>query len=123
MAIQMFSGRSPRVGCYWFFVRPIGIAYSSRIHIDAADGGIPISCVLSSASTHDSQVAIPLATITNQRVTNPYDLMDSAYDAPPIREYSCSLGHVPIIDINTRRNTALKEEIEAEAKRCKQVHF
>jgi hypothetical protein len=49
--------------------------------------------------------------------------MDSAYDVPQIREQSCSLGHVPIIDINTRRHTALKEEIEAEAKRCKRVHF
>ena len=85
-----------------------------KLHIDAADGGIPISCVLSSASTHDSQVAVPLATMTNQRVTSLYDLMDSAYDAPQIREHSCSLGHVPIIDINTRRNTALKEEIEAQ---------
>ncbi len=94
-----------------------------KLHIDAADGGIPISCVLNSASTHDSQVAIALATTTNQRVTSLYDLMDSAYDAPQIREHSCSLGHVPIIDINTRRNTALKEEIEAEAKRCKQLHF
>jgi hypothetical protein len=49
--------------------------------------------------------------------------MDSAYDAPPIREHSCSLGHVPIIDINTWRHTALKEEIEAEAQRCKRVYF
>jgi hypothetical protein len=39
-----------------------------KLHIDASDGGIPISCVLSSASTHDSQVGIPLATMTNQRV-------------------------------------------------------
>jgi hypothetical protein len=94
-----------------------------KLHIDAADGGIPISCVLSSASTHDSQVAIALATMTNQRVTSLYDLMDSAYDAPQIREHSCSLGHVTIIDINTRRNTALKEELEAEAQHCKRVHF
>jgi hypothetical protein len=35
-------------------------------HIDACDGGIPISCLLTSASLHDSQVAIPLAEITNQ---------------------------------------------------------
>jgi hypothetical protein len=37
-----------------------------------------------------------------QRVTSLYDLMESTYDAPPIREHSCSLRHVPIIDINTR---------------------
>jgi len=27
-------------------------------------------------------VAIPLGTITHQRVTNLYDLMDAAYDSP-----------------------------------------
>ena len=31
-----------------------------KLHIDAADGHIPISCILTSASLHDSQVAIPL---------------------------------------------------------------
>ena len=28
-----------------------------KLHIDTADGGIPISCVMTSASTHDSQAA------------------------------------------------------------------
>lgn len=41
-----------------------------KLHIDAADGGIPVTCLLTSASLHDSQVAIPLAEITNQRVTS-----------------------------------------------------
>ncbi len=50
-----------------------------KLHIDTADGDIPISCVLTSASVHDSQVAIPLATLTAGRVTSLYDLMDSAY--------------------------------------------
>jgi hypothetical protein len=53
-----------------------------KLHIDTADGDIPVSCLLTSASVHDSQVALPLATITSGRVTNLYDLMDSAYDAP-----------------------------------------
>ena len=73
-----------------------------KLHIDAADGGIPISCLLSSASLHDSQVAIPLAKITDSRVTSCYDLMDSAYDAPLIKQHSESLGHIPIIDKNPR---------------------
>ena len=51
-----------------------------KLHIDTADGDIPISALLTSASPHDSQVAIPLATMTAQRVINLYDLMDSAYD-------------------------------------------
>jgi hypothetical protein len=94
-----------------------------KLHLDAADGQIPVSCILSSASTHDSQVALPLATMTSQRVTNLYDLMDSAYDAPIIREHSRSLGHVPIIDINPRRDTKLKEELRAEARRLELLHF
>ena len=59
-----------------------------KLHIDTADGEIPISCVLTAASVHDSQVAIPLATITAGRVTNLYDLMDSAYDVAAIKQHS-----------------------------------
>ena len=82
---------------------------NSKLHLDAADGGVPLSCILTSASVHDSQVAIPLAAMTAGRVNNLYDLMDSAYDAAEIRAYSESLGHVPIIDRNPRRDAALKE--------------
>ena len=88
-----------------------------KLHIDTADGDIPITCLLTSASVHDSQVAIPLATITAGRVTNLYDLMDSAYDAPEIRENSRSLGHVPIIEANPRRGGKAIAEAEARAKR------
>jgi hypothetical protein len=74
-----------------------------KLHVDVADGQIPISAVLTSASLHDSQVAIPLATMTTQRVTYLYELMDSAYDADHIHQQSRSLGHVPIIDPHPRR--------------------
>ena len=94
-----------------------------KLHIDAADGQIPISCILTSASLHDSQAAIPLASMTAQRVTNLYDLMDSAYDAEAIHEHSRSLGHIPIIDIHPRRDQALKEELQAEEKRCKLLGY
>jgi len=90
-----------------------------KLHIDSADGGIPISCVLTSASVHDSQVAIPLAKISDQRVTNLYDLMDSAYDTPQIHEVSQQLGHVALIDKHPRRNKELKAEIKVENKRCR----
>ena len=89
-----------------------------KLHIDTADGDIPISCLLTSASVHDSQVALPLATITASRVTNLYDLMDSAYDAPEIRDKSRALGHVPIVDCNPRRGGKAQAEAEARAKRC-----
>ena len=82
-----------------------------KLHLDVADGQIPISCLLTSASLHDSQAAIPLATLSAERTTNLYDLMDAAYDAEPIRQHSRSLGHVPLIDTNPRRNKALAEGI------------
>jgi hypothetical protein len=69
-----------------------------KLHLDVADGQIPISAVLTGAAVHDSQVAIPLATMSSQRVTYCYELMDSAYDAAEIHEHSRSMGHVPIID-------------------------
>jgi hypothetical protein len=94
-----------------------------KLHLDSIDGQIPVSCVLTSASIHDSQVALPLAAMTEERVNNLYDLMDSAYDAPIIREHSKSLGHVPIIDINPRGNTKLKEELGAEERRFELLHF
>ena len=69
-----------------------------KLHLDVADGQIPISGLLTSANLHDSQAAIPLATMTAARVTNLYDLMDSAYDCQHLWEHSRSLGHVPIIE-------------------------
>lgn len=81
-----------------------------KLHVDSADGQIPISCILTSASVHDSQAAIPLAEMTDQRVTNLYDLMDAAYDAEAIKEDSRRRGHVPIIDSNPRRKE--KQEMD-----------
>lgn len=49
--------------------------------------------------------------------------MDSTYDVPQIREYSLSLGHIPIININPRRKTELKIEIQEESKREKAIGF
>jgi hypothetical protein len=69
-----------------------------KLHADVGDGCIPLSVLTTSASVHDSQVAIPLARMTAERVESWYDLMDSAYDAAQIKEVSHELGHVPIID-------------------------
>ena len=84
-----------------------------KLHIDAADGAIPVSCLLTSASLHDSQVTIPVATLTAGRVRNLYDLIDSACDAPEIhRAHSHALGHVAIIDVYScsgARKQALQE--------------
>ena len=92
-----------------------------KLHLDVVDGDIPVSALLSSASVHDSQAAIPLAMISKERVTNLYDLADAAYDTPEIRATSRALGHVPIIDVNPRRNKPLKKELQAESRRRKLI--
>ena len=85
-----------------------------KLHLDTIDGGIPVSALVTSASLHDSQAAIPLAVITGERITNCYDLMDAAYDVPTIIEHSRSLGHVPLVDKNPRRNKELKKALVEE---------
>jgi hypothetical protein len=74
-----------------------------KLHVDVNDVGFPLSAVLTSASVHDSQVAVPLMKMTNSKIRYCYDLMDSAYDAEQIWNLSKELGHVPIIDRNRRR--------------------
>jgi hypothetical protein len=71
-----------------------------KLHADVNDCGLPVSVVLTSASVHDSQLAIPMMKMTSAKVDYLYDLMDPAYDAKQIYAVSRSLGHVPIIDKN-----------------------
>jgi hypothetical protein len=78
-----------------------------KLHWDVADYGIPLSVILTSASPHDSQVAIPLSKMTAERVTFLYELMDAAYDANTIRDFSQSQGRVAIIDRNGRGKEAI----------------
>jgi hypothetical protein len=96
-------------------VRNSRIGY--KLHIDTADGKIRMSCVLTSAPVHDSHLTILLATMTAARATNLYDLMDSGCDDAAIKQHSRGPGHVPIIDVNRRRNAELKQEPRQEAKR------
>jgi hypothetical protein len=81
-----------------------------KLHLDTADCGVPISALLSSASMHDSRAAIPLSLISEQRVTNLYDVMDAAYCSFELHEHCRSLNHVPLIDHNPRGGE--KEEFE-----------
>ena len=73
-----------------------------KLHLDTADCGVPLSALLSSASMHDSRAAIPLSLISNQRVTNLYDVMDAAYCSLDLHEHCRELNHVPLIDHNPR---------------------
>ena len=94
-----------------------------KLHLVTVDGGIPVSAIITSASMHDSQAAIPLTTLTAERIMNLYDLMDSAYDIPEIIAHSQSLGHIPLIDKNPRRNKAQREAKEMETKARKVLNF
>lgn len=76
-----------------------------KLHLDTIDGDIPVSAVLTSASLHDSQVAIPLMQMTALRVTSLYEVMDSAYDADAIWEFSRQLGHIPLIELMPQRKS------------------
>ena len=72
------------------------------------DGDIPVSAILTSASLHDSQAAIPLAQMSAGRIVNLYDLADAAYDAKEICAMSDRLGHVAIIDDNPGRGEKIE---------------
>jgi hypothetical protein len=50
-----------------------------KLHLDVADGDIPISALLTSANLHDSQVAVPLMQLTSWRsVIGPSSILCSA---------------------------------------------
>jgi hypothetical protein len=74
-----------------------------KLHIDTAEGGIPISCIITSASVHDSAAALPLENMTSRRITSLYTLMDAAYDSSIIREQTERMGKIAVIDSNPRR--------------------
>ena len=94
-----------------------------KLHVDTADGGVPVSCIMTSASVHDSQVAIPLGTLTAGRVESLYDLMDAAYDSIEIWAHSIALGHKPIIDVNPRSSVAMQEALRREKKARRTLGF
>jgi len=68
-----------------------------KLHLDVANGQIPISPLLTAASVYDSQVAIPLMEMSSNHVTYLSDIMDSAYDAATIRQANT--------DANTSRSS------------------
>lgn len=90
-----------------------------KLHIDTAGGDIPMSAILTSASTHDSQVALPLAKTTESRVTYLYELMDAAYDSSVIRAYIASQDRVALIDFNRRSPKDERKFLPHEAERYK----
>ncbi|HEY1212979.1 MAG TPA: transposase [Bryobacteraceae bacterium] len=93
-----------------------------KLHLDVADGDIPITALLTSAKLHDSQAAIAMMNLTSQRVTYLYDLMDAAYDAHAIRNHSVALGHKPIIDpVQRHRTVRTKVPLRKDSRAMKTV--
>ena len=88
-----------------------------KLHLDVACCGVPITAALSSASVSDSQVSVPLARLSAQRVTSLYTLMDAAYDSEALRQLERDLGHVPIVAINARGREHPPTLDEAQKKR------
>lgn len=82
-----------------------------KLHLDVADAQIPISAILTSAHVHDINVAIPLMTMSSQRVTWLYDLMDSAYDGNALLAHVRQQNHVPIVDPHPRRNGKSRSQL------------
>jgi len=82
-----------------------------KLHISAVDGDIPVTAIYTSASVHDSSVALPLIKETSRKVNYLFDLLDAGYDADTIREYSKLHNHRPIIDINPKNSKILKAKI------------
>jgi hypothetical protein len=90
-----------------------------KLHLDTADGGIPISAVITSASVHDSGVSLPLEEISSKRVSSLYTIADAAYDSAIIKNDIESRGKVSLIDSNPRRGE--KQEFDPpQAERYKQ---
>jgi len=91
-----------------------------KLHWDVTYGGrIPVSCILTSANVHDSQVALPLMAMSAERIRWKCELMDSAYDARIIRQACMKRGHEAIIKpIRRRRKLAAAgaDELNAEEK-------
>ena len=76
-----------------------------KFHIDATDASLPVCCILTSASVHDRQVAIPLADMTAQRINYLYECMDSAYDAVQIHDHSKKMA---VLALLTRTHEATR---------------
>jgi len=80
-----------------------------RLHIDPADGDIPVSRVPAPASPRGSHAAIPLSRMTAERVDHRHGLMDAAHHSRETGAHARLTGRVAIIDTNPRRDAGLGE--------------
>ena len=93
------------------------IGYKAHLAVD--DNGIIVAHHVTGASVHDSQVAIPLMRIADERCDYLYALMDGGYTSERIETFAHSIGKVPIIDRHADRNGNKKEMEPCKAERYK----
>ncbi|GMO34984.1 MAG: hypothetical protein Ta2B_15290 [Termitinemataceae bacterium] len=75
-----------------------------KLHLDISDSGFPLNAIITGANVHDSQVAIPMEKMLEEKVRSCYSLMDARHDAKTIYDFIQSCGRVAIIDPNKRKN-------------------
>lgn len=68
-----------------------------KLHVDVTEHGLPISAVTTSASVHDSQVAIPLMHLSRLKVRALYHVMDAGYVGSAIPEVAAGMDQVAIV--------------------------
>lgn len=93
-----------------------------KLHLDVAEGYFPISAIVTSASTSDSEVAIPLSTMSAERTVCLYELMDKGYDGEAVKDFIISKDRVPLIT-PAKRGKKQKELLEQEAKARKTINW
>jgi Transposase DDE domain/Transposase domain (DUF772) len=86
-----------------------------KLHVDVADGSIPISCMLTSASVSDAIMAIPLSISSSQKVASFYEIMDKGYYVDAVSKFINGQGRKALIH-KCPKSTKAKEEQEQEKK-------
>jgi hypothetical protein len=88
---------------------------------------LPSESTFSRAFAEFAETSLPQrahdALIAKTLITSCYDLMDAGYDVDAIVEHSRSLGHVPLIDKNPRRDQKLQRELKAENLARRNLNF
>ena len=89
-----------------------------KLHIDTADGDIPVSCLLTSASVHDSQVGASAG--DDHGGARHQSLRSHGQRVRRARDHAKEprARPVPIIDPNPRRGGKAEAQAEARARRC-----
>ena len=93
-----------------------------KLHVDVDDSGFPIACALSSASTNDSILGIPLSMKSSDRVRVYYELMDKGYYVTAITGFIEREGRVPII-AQCPKNKKTKEDLKQEELAMKTLNW